>query len=238
MIIIPAIDIMGGKVVRLFKGEFDKQTIYADDPVEVALSWQEQGAKLIHVVDLDGANTGHSVNIDLIGKITQALKIPVETGGGLRTMAEIRKAFDLGVSRVILGSAAFTDKELLTTAVVEYADKIAVSIDARNGLVASQGWKETTAIPAIEAAKNMEEAGVKTIIFTDIDTDGTLSGPNLASLSQILEAVDIDVIASGGVSVLQDLIDLKGIAPREPYGAIIGKALYDKKVDLKEALTI
>ncbi|MCK4248685.1 MAG: 1-(5-phosphoribosyl)-5-[(5-phosphoribosylamino)methylideneamino]imidazole-4-carboxamide isomerase [Candidatus Omnitrophica bacterium] len=238
MIIIPAIDIMGGKVVRLFKGEFDKQTIYADDPVEVALSWQEQGAKLIHVVDLDGANTGHSVNIDLIGKITQALKIPVETGGGLRTMVEIRKAFDLGVSRAILGSAAFADKELLTSAVVEYADKIAVSIDARNGLVASQGWKETTAIPAIEAAKNMEEAGVKTIIFTDIDTDGAFTGPNLPSLSEILEAVDIDVIASGGVSVLQDLINLKGIAPREPYGAIIGKALYDKKVDLKEALTI
>jgi len=236
MIIIPAIDIIDGKVVRLFKGEYDKKTVYSDHPAEVALAWQTQGAEWIHIVDLDGAAIGRPVNLKLIGDVTKSLNIPVELGGGLRTMADLKKVFNKGISRAILGSAAFEDKEFLKEAVALYQDKIAVSIDARDGMVASHGWTEMTKIEAKEAAIAMEKMGVKTIVFTDIDTDGTLSGPNFKSLSGILETVNVSVIASGGVSSSDDIISLKNICPRPPYGAIIGRALYEKTIDLKEVI--
>ena len=240
MIIIPAIDIIEGKVVRLRRGEFDKKTIYSDDPVETALSYQEQGAGLIHVVDLDGARKGEPVNTVFIEKITSVLNIPVQTGGGLRTMDSVKAVIEKGVFRVVIGSAALQVKEFLTEVLSCYGDKIAVGIDARNGLAAIDGWTTTTPIPAIEAVQEMAKAGVKTAIFTDISADGTLSGPNLKALSEVLSAVgafDISVIASGGISSLDDLKKLKDISPRPPDGVIIGRALYEGKIDLKEAIT-
>lgn len=236
MIIIPAIDIMDGKVVRLVRGEFDKETVYSHDPVEVALGWQKQGAQLIHIVDLDGARTGQPVNIDLIGKISDGLHIPIQVGGGLRTVDSLKMVFEKGISRAVLGSAALGTKEFLTEALSCYRNKIAVSIDARDGLVASDGWTAVTSIPAGEAAEQMEQTGVKTLIFTDISTDGTLSGPNLEWLSDILESVNVSVISSGGVASLEDIARLKKMSPRPPDGVIIGRALYEGRIDLKKAI--
>lgn len=237
MIIIPAIDIMDGRVVRLFKGEFDKKTVYSDDPVDVALAWQQQGARLIHIVDLDGTKLGQPVNISLIEKVATAVDIPVQVGGGLRTMDSVKKLLEgKKINRVILGSAAFTSKGFLTEALACYGERIVVSIDARDGQVACDGWTTTTSISAPEAAQEMEQIGVKTIIFTDISSDGTLGGPRIGQLSKILGLVTIPVIASGGMASVEDIIRLKQISPRPPDGVIIGRALYEGKINLKEAI--
>ena len=232
MILYPAIDIRGGRCVRLTQGRYDDMTVFDDDPAKIAQEFQEAGAKYIHVVDLDGAR-GDGSNRELIGKIAQTLSIPVQTGGGIRTMNDIDTIINWGVDRVILGTAAVKCPDLVADAVKKYGSHIAVGIDAKGGYAAIEGWEKVSSIKAVEFAKNMESIGVKTIIYTDIATDGMLSGPNLTAMKEMVSAIHLDVIASGGVSTIQDLKNLRGIGV---HGAIIGKAIYTGTVKLKDAL--
>jgi phosphoribosylformimino-5-aminoimidazole carboxamide ribotide isomerase len=233
MILYPAIDIRGGQCVRLTQGRYDDMTVFAPDPISVALKFQEAGARWLHVVDLDGARN-EAGNRELIARIARTLSIPVQTGGGIRTFADIQAVLEAGISRVILGTAAVRDPELVKKAVEAYGEKIAVGIDAKDGYVAIEGWEKTSSFRAVEFARTMEAMGVKTIIYTDIATDGMLSGPNLAAMKEMSEAVSLNIIASGGVSKVADLLSLKALGL---HGAIVGKALYTGAIDLKQALT-
>lgn len=230
----PAIDLRGGKCVRLTQGRYDDMTVFSDDPLKVALQFQNEGAKAIHVVDLDGAR-GDGSNRELIGQIAQSVDIPVQTGGGIRTIEDIDNVLSMGIERVILGTAAVKDPTLVADAVKKYGKYIAIGIDAKNGFAATEGWEKLSDLKAVDFAKKIELIGVKTIIYTDISTDGMLSGPNLAAMKEMVSTVQMDVIASGGVSTLQDIIDLKNIGV---YGAIIGKAIYTGSIKLKDALKI
>ncbi|MGI6124027.1 MAG: 1-(5-phosphoribosyl)-5-[(5-phosphoribosylamino)methylideneamino]imidazole-4-carboxamide isomerase [Acetivibrionales bacterium] len=232
MIIYPAIDIRGGKCVRLTQGRYDDITIFSDDPVSMAVQFQNAGAKYLHVVDLDGAR-GESNNRTIISRIAKELSIPIQTGGGIRTMADIETVLELGVTRVILGTSAVKNPEMVSDAVKKYGNRIAVGIDAKDGFVAIEGWEKTSGVKAVEHAVNMESLGVQTIIYTDIATDGMLSGPNLLAMTEMIKNVQMEVIASGGVSSLKDIRKLKetGVA-----GVIVGKAIYTGDVDLKKAL--
>lgn len=234
MIIFPAIDIINGKCVRLKQGQYDKITIFSDDPVQMAIQFRNAGAKYLHVVDLDGAR-GDGSNREIIRNIVQAVDIPVQTGGGIRTMADIDEVLGFGVSRVIIGTSAVRDPEFVTEAVKKYGDRIVVGIDARDGYVAIEGWEKTSGYKALDFASKMESLGVKTIVYTDINTDGMLAGPNLFAMEEMVKRVKMDVIASGGVSSLKDILKLKetGVA-----GVIVGKAIYTGDVDLKQALQI
>ena len=233
MIIYPAVDIRDGRCVRLRQGSYSDMTVYGDDPVEMALKWQDAGSQYLHVVDLDGARGQGKHNRDIIGRMVQALGIPVQTGGGIRTMADIDEVLSLGAARVILGTSAVRDPGLVEEAVSKYGSRIAVGIDAKEGLVAIEGWEKTSQYTAIEFARHMEKLGVKTIIYTDIATDGMLTGPNLEAMIEMQQAVSMEVIASGGVSSIDDLVRLKqtGVA-----GAIVGKAIYTGAIVLEEAL--
>jgi phosphoribosylformimino-5-aminoimidazole carboxamide ribotide isomerase len=233
MILFPAIDIKNGKCVRLTQGDYSKETIYSSSPVQIAENWEQKGAAYLHVVDLDGAKNGASANKHVISKIVGEVSIPVQIGGGIRSMETVEQYIETGVSRVIIGTAAINDRDFLKHAVNTYGEKIAVSIDARNGYVATNGWTETSGIKAVELVKELEAAGVKTIIYTDILKDGMLKGPNFKELHTINGAVSIDVIASGGVTTKEDIQQLK---KQNLYGAIIGKALYDGTLSLEEAL--
>lgn len=232
MIIYPAIDIRGGKCVRLTQGRYDDITIFSDDPVSMAVQFQNAGAKYLHVVDLDGAR-GESNNRTIISRIAKELSIPIQTGGGIRTMADIETVLELGVTRVILGTSAVKNPEMVSDAVKKYGNRIAVGIDAKDGFVAIEGWEKTSGVKAVEHAVNMESLGVQTIIYTDIATDGMLTGPNLLAMTEMIKNVQMEVIASGGVSSLKDIRKLKetGVA-----GVIVGKAIYTGDVDLKKAL--
>lgn len=234
MIIYPAIDIRGGKCVRLTQGRYDDITIFSDDPVNMALQFQKAGAKYLHVVDLDGAR-GDNDNREIIRRIAKELSIPVQTGGGIRTMADIETVLEFGISRVILGTSAVRNPEIVSEAVKKYKNRIAVGIDAKNGFVAIEGWEKTSGIKAVEHAKNMEALGVQTIIYTDIATDGMLSGPNMLAMSEMVKKVKMEVIASGGVSSLKDIRHLKEVGVA---GVIVGKAIYTGDVDLKKALEL
>ncbi|NLB78507.1 MAG: 1-(5-phosphoribosyl)-5-[(5-phosphoribosylamino)methylideneamino]imidazole-4-carboxamide isomerase [Clostridiaceae bacterium] len=234
MIIYPAIDIRGGKCVRLTQGRYDDITIFSDDPVNMALQFQNAGAKYLHVVDLDGAR-GDTDNRGIISRIAKELSIPVQTGGGIRTMADIEAVLEFGISRVILGTTAVKNPEMVNEAVKKYGSHIAVGIDAKDGFVAIEGWEKTSAVKAVEHAKNMESMGVQTIIYTDIATDGMLSGPNLFAMSEMIKKVNMEVIASGGVSSLKDIRHLNEIGAAV---VIVGKAIYTGDVDLKKALEI
>ena len=233
MIIYPAVDIRDGRCVRLRQGSYSDMTVYGDDPVEMALKWQDAGSQYLHVVDLDGARGQGKHNRDIIGRMVKALGIPVQTGGGIRTMADIDEVLSLGAARVILGTSAVRDPGLVEEAVSKYGSRIAVGIDAKEGLVAIEGWEKTSQYTAIEFARHMEKLGVKTIIYTDIATDGMLTGPNLEAMIEMQQAVSMEVIASGGVSSIDDLVRLKqtGVA-----GAIVGKAIYTGAIVLEEAL--
>ena len=233
MIIYPAIDIKDGKCVRLVQGDFNDVTIYSENPVKMALKWEEAGAKYLHVVDLDGAKYGSAKNLEVISRITSKLEIPVQLGGGIRTIDAIEKVFNKGICRVILGTSAVKNPELVKKALSQYGDKIIIGIDAKNGAVAINGWENTSDFNAIQFALKMEEMGAETFIYTDISRDGMLAGPNLKAMTKMIEAVNVDVIASGGVSKIQDIVDLKktGVS-----GVIIGKALYTKNIDLKQAI--
>ena len=231
MILFPAIDIRNGNCVRLIQGDYDQETIYGDSPTEMALEWERKGAEYLHLIDLDGAKTGNSLNKQAIKSIAEAVSIPVQVGGGIRSIEMIDEHIANGVSRVIIGTAAITNPDFLKEAVEKYGDKIAVSIDARNGYVATDGWTETSDIKAIELLKDLEEIGVKTIVYTDIFKDGMLQGPNFEELGLVDQATSIDVIASGGVTTKEDISKLNEM---NMYGAIIGKALYDGNLIFEE----
>ena len=233
MILFPAIDIKDGKCVRLTQGDYNKEKIYNDSPVEVASDWEKLRASYLHIVDLDGAKTGISVNRETIQAIAGRVSIPLQLGGGIRSMSIIEEYITAGVSRVIIGTAAINDKTFLKEAIDAYASKIAVSIDARNGYAATNGWLETSTVKAIELVKELESLGVETIIYTDILKDGMLQGPNFKELKEINEATSMNVIASGGISTAVDVEKLKSL---DLYGAIIGKALYDGTLEFEELL--
>lgn len=233
MIIYPAIDIIGGKCVRLQQGSYSDVTVFGDSPVEMAVKWENQGAQYLHVVDLDGARSGKSENAEVIKEIAKGLSIPVQLGGGVRSLDTIENILSFGVSRVILGTSAVNNQEMLQAALKEYNEQIVVGIDAKDGRVAIHGWEKTSDLTAVDFARKVEELGAKTIIYTDISRDGMLKGPNLTAMSEMAKSVGIDVIASGGVSCLKDIIDLKttGVS-----GVIVGKALYTGNINLDEAI--
>jgi len=235
MVIYPAVDVREGKCVRLTQGEFDKQTVYSDNPVEMALKWENAGAQYLHVVDLDGARTGKSQNIAVISEIAGKIGIPVQLGGGIRTIEMIENYLADGIKRVILGTSAVKDPELVKSAVKTFENNVVIGIDAKDGMVAIEGWEKTSEFKAVDFAKKMEDLGVKTIIYTDISRDGMLSGPNLKAMEEMVKAVNIEIIASGGVGKLEDIKNLKEVGVA---GAIVGRALYTGDVDLKEAIEI
>lgn len=233
MVILPAIDLKNGRCVRLLQGRADAETVYSDDPIAQARAWQEQGAEQLHVVDLDGAFSGEPRHAEVIGRIIKELQIPVEVGGGLRTDAQIRRLVDLGVTRAILGTRALEHVEDLAPLVQEFGDIITVGIDARGGFVQVKGWVETTGIRAVDLARRVQDAGVKTIIYTDTATDGMLGGPNLTEMKNLCQAAPhCKIIASGGVSAPAHVTALKALNQKNLFGAIVGKALYDGKTTL------
>ncbi|SHI57138.1 1-(5-phosphoribosyl)-5-[(5-phosphoribosylamino)methylideneamino]imidazole-4-carboxamide isomerase [Propionispora hippei] len=238
MLIFPAIDIRGGKCVRLTEGRFDRETVFADQPVDMALRWVREGAEYLHVVDLDGALEGKAVNLDLVAAIVKAVDIPVQLGGGIRTLDYMETLFDKGVARVILGSIAVRQPDLVKEACRLYSDRVVVGIDARDGQVAVEGWGVTGGIQAEELAKRMAAVGVARIIYTDISRDGTLSGVNVPSTCSLAKAAGIPVIASGGVSGLADIAAVKEAEAAGVEGVIVGKAIYTGKLSLAEALKV
>ncbi len=233
MIIIPAIDLKDGQCVRLLQGRKEHSTTYSDNPVEVARKWASLGARLIHIVDLDGAFTGNQKNRDTVRAIREAVDVELELGGGIRDMEGIRNWLELGINRVILGTIAVKKPEIVKEAVSEFPGRVLVGIDAKDGRVAVKGWEEVTEVDALELAKEMESFGVAGIIYTDISRDGMLTGPNIEATQRMVQAVKVPVIASGGISSLQDIINLNQIEGL--WGAITGKALYTGKLNLKEA---
>ena len=235
MIIYPAVDIRDGKCVRLTQGEFSKETIYADNPAEMALKWEKMGAQYLHVVDLDGARSGKSQNIAVISEMAAKMGIPVQLGGGIRTIEVIENVLSKGIERVILGTSAVKDPELVKRAVKTFENKVVIGIDAKDGMVAIEGWEKTSEFKAVDFAKKMEDLGVKTIIYTDISRDGMLNGPNLKAMEEMVKAVKIDIIASGGVGKIEDIKNLKEVGVS---GVIVGRALYTGDVDLKEAIEV
>ncbi|MHB1415569.1 MAG: 1-(5-phosphoribosyl)-5-[(5-phosphoribosylamino)methylideneamino]imidazole-4-carboxamide isomerase [Chloroflexota bacterium] len=235
MLMIPAIDIRGGKCVRLLQGDYEQETIYDDNPTAAALRWQKAGARRLHVVDLDGAAANSPQNLPAIASIAASVSIPVQVGGGIRRQEDIAALFAAGVDRAILGTAAVEDRSFVHQAVAKYGRRIVIGIDAREGLVAVRGWRETSAVKAIDLAQEMESLGVARIIYTDISRDGTLTEPNYAGLAEMVAAVRIPVIASGGVSRLEQLQRLVALGVE---GVIVGRALYTGHLDLTEALRV
>lgn len=233
MRIYPAIDIKDGQCVRLFKGQFSDVTVYGNSPAEMAKKWEAQGGEYIHVVDLDGALKGHGVNAEKIKEICRSVNVPVQTGGGIRTMEDIESKLACGIDRVIIGTKAVADSEFVKRAVDKYGRKIVIGIDAKDGMAAVEGWEKTSNFTAVEFAKKMVSIGVGTIIYTDIATDGTLAGPNVSAMAEMAGAVNADIIASGGVGSLEHI---KSLVPAGVEGVIVGKALYTDKVNLTEAI--
>ena len=238
MLIIPAIDLRGGKVVRLFQGQFDQEKIYSNDPVKVAKHWARQGAKFLHIVDLDGASSGVSKNLEVLKKIINEIGIPLEFGGGVRSIEAISKVLSLGAQRVVLGTKAAGDAEFLKRAWKKFGEKIIVSIDAKDGLVLTQGWNRPASKSTLDFAKELKKIGFKQLIYTDISKDGTLSGPNILGIKELLKVTGLNIIASGGVSGLKDLAKLNKLKKQGLTGVIIGKALYEGKFTLVEALEL
>lgn len=234
MILLPAIDLHDGSCVRLLRGDYATAQKVAEDAVETALGFQQAGARWLHMVDLDGAKAGHPLNRETILRVRQNTKMQIEVGGGIRSMQQVEDYLENGIRRVILGSAALQNPGFVKEAVQKYGDSIAVGIDARNGMVAAEGWTETSSVDYLELARRMEQIGVRYLIVTDISQDGTLNGPNLEMLDRINNAVSCEIVASGGVGNLKDIIDLYNL---NLYGAIIGKAIYAGAIDLRMALT-
>ncbi|MFD0768643.1 1-(5-phosphoribosyl)-5-[(5-phosphoribosylamino)methylideneamino]imidazole-4-carboxamide isomerase [Bacillus sp. CGMCC 1.60114] len=235
MEIFPAIDLKNGRCVRLYQGQFQQETVMNENPVAQALLFEQLGARVLHIVDLDGAVAGRSENLSVIEDICKAVRIPVQVGGGIRSIVAIETLLAVGVMKVILGTAALYDRSFVEEAVRLYGDKIIVGIDAKNGYVATRGWLDVSETSYVQLAKEMEKVGVQTLIFTDISRDGTLAGPNFEQLQKLQDEVSLQIVASGGVSSLADVEKLQDM---NLYGVIIGKALYDKKVLLEEALQV
>ncbi|GBE40498.1 MAG TPA: 1-(5-phosphoribosyl)-5-[(5-phosphoribosylamino)methylideneamino]imidazole-4-carboxamide isomerase [Nitrospirae bacterium] len=236
MIIIPAIDLKDGKCVRLLQGKKDEVTVYSDDPAEMAKKWVDMGARLLHVVDLDGAFSGEQKNIEKIKEIRKAIQIPIQLGGGIRDIKRIEQLADIGVDRMILGTSAAKDPDMVARACKKFECRVLVGIDAKDGKVAVKGWVEVTELDAIKFAKDMESAGAAGIIYTDISRDGMMTGPNIEAMAKMVKNVKIPVIASGGVSKLEDIKNLMQI--KDLWGVITGKALYSGALDLKSAIEL
>ena len=234
MLILPAIDLRNGKCVNLVQGRAGEETIFSDHPVEMAQQWQQGGTEYLHLVDLDGAFGRTSDNLHIVKDIVEALQIPLQLGGGIRTMEKIDDVLSLGVTRAILGTAALKSPSLVEAACEKYGHRIAVGIDAKDGRVATEGWLDVSEKPALAFAKEMADCGVQTIIYTDIKSDGMLQGPNLKTTEAIANAVSVDVIASGGITSIQDIEALRAI---EVHGAIVGRALYTGALNLTDAIT-
>jgi len=237
MIIIPAIDIKGGRCVRLYQGRMDKETVYSEDPVEVAGRWEDMGAEMLHVVDLDGAVSGRPVNLDVIKDIISSVKLNVQIGGGIRDLEIAKHYLSIGAYRVVLGTAIVNNLEFVNNMCTACPDQIVVSLDAKDGMIAVKGWTEVTGTDAIEMAKTFEGIGISAIVFTDIKRDGTLTGPNIESIKKLVSNVNIPVIASGGISGINDIRALLNIKNPGIAGVIVGKALYSGAIDLGEAIT-
>lgn len=238
MLIIPAIDIKGGKCVRLQQGKREAETVYSDDPLAVGLRWQEIGARLIHVVDLDGAWAGSPQNLPLIQQLVSSLDIPVEVGGGARSLSTVERYLELGVEAVILGTAAVSDPLLVEECCRNFPNRILLGLDAQKGCLAIQGWESVSTLKVAEAARKFEGLKLKGFIFTDIQRDGMLLGPNLPSLRELLRSTGVPVIASGGIASIEDVKALLPLEEEGLWGMIIGKALYSGNLDLREALKI
>lgn len=236
MLIIPAIDIRGGKCVRLFQGDYNRETVYGDSPAEQAVRWEKEGAHIIHLVDLDGAKAKRPVNLDAVREICSAVHIPCELGGGIRTLEDARKAFDAGIYRIILGTVACENPKLAKEFVSEFtAERVVVGIDARGGCVAVNGWLENSGVDAYELVLTLQDVGVTRFIYTDIATDGALSGPNCDAIAALCSRVPrCGVISSGGISSARDITALRELRKDNLEGVIVGKALYDGKISYKE----
>lgn len=235
MNIFPAIDLVKGCAVRLFKGDYDKMTVYSDNPAGVAADFEKSGAQFLHLVDLEGAKDGTTPNIETVKKIRSSCDMFIEIGGGIRSMRTIETYLNAGVNRVILGTAAVNDEEFLKQAVDKYGDKIAVGVDIKDGFVAIKGWTEKSEFSGMDFCKRMQSLGVKTIICTDISKDGAMKGTNLELYSTLSNELDINIVASGGVSSIDDV---KALAKMNIYGAIIGKAYYTGAINLREAIEV
>jgi phosphoribosylformimino-5-aminoimidazole carboxamide ribotide isomerase len=238
MLIIPAIDLKNGKCVRLEQGKMELETVFSQDPSAIARKWESLGAKMLHLVDLDGAFAGAPQNKPAIENIVRAISIPVELGGGIRTLESIEGYLNLGVNRIILGTVVYQQKNFLSEACAKFPGRIVVGIDARNGKVAIQGWAEQTELSAVELAKKSEQEGAIAIIYTDIQRDGMLTGVNLEATRMLAQAVSIPIIASGGVATIEDIKNLLPLTREGISGVIIGRALYSGTIDLTEALSV
>ncbi|MBQ3969243.1 MAG: 1-(5-phosphoribosyl)-5-[Clostridia bacterium] len=233
MKIFPAIDLIDGCAVRLFKGDYNQKTVYSNNPVEVARSFVEAGAEYIHIVDLDGAKDGSNANIEVVRNIVRESGLKAEIGGGIRSVQAIEKYLDLGVMRVILGTAAVTDRDFLKKAVETYGEKVAVGVDIKDGMVAIKGWTEVSQLDCFGFCRELEELCVKTVICTDISKDGVMSGTNIELYKQLSEQFKMDIVASGGVSSIENV---KTLTDMNMYGAILGKAIYTGAIDLRKAI--
>lgn len=235
MKIIPAIDLKNGRCVRLLQGKEDQETVYGEDPVETALSFEEQGAEQIHLVDLDGAFRGESKNLEQVERIAQAVKVPVELGGGIRSLDDISRVFDLGVNFVIIGTIAAKNPKVLEEAIQKFENQLILGLDAKDGKVAVSGWVEVTEFSDEEFANQWKQHGINRVIYTDISRDGMLTGPNLSSLRRMAIATGLKITASGGVSSLDDLKQLVELERDGVDEVIVGKAIYERQLDLREA---
>ncbi|MBW4594010.1 MAG: 1-(5-phosphoribosyl)-5-[(5-phosphoribosylamino)methylideneamino]imidazole-4-carboxamide isomerase [Brasilonema angustatum HA4187-MV1] len=236
MDVIPAIDLLEGRCVRLYQGDYEQSQVFSDNPVEVAKQWVEQGATRLHIVDLDGAKTGTLVNLPAIEAIAQAVSVSIQVGGGVRDRDRVEQLLNIGVQRVILGTIAVEQPQLVQQLCQEFPQQIVIGIDARNGMVATRGWQETSKVLATQLAVQMQELGAAAIIYTDIHRDGTLSGPNIEALRSLAATISIPIIASGGVSSVTDLLSLLALESQGVTGVIVGRALYTGDVSLREAL--
>ena len=236
MIIFPAIDIKDKKCVRLTQGDFDKVNVYGEDPSLMAKKWADYGAEFIHVVNLNGSRDEIGINDETLAKVAKSVDVPIQVGGGIRDEKRVKELLDLGINRVIVGTMAIENKELLKELIEKYkAEKIVVSIDAKNGKVATHGWEKVSDIDSVDLCKELEQIGVKTIVYTDISKDGMLEGPNFDIYKELSQKTSLDIIVSGGVTSIDDV---KRLLDMNMYGAIIGKALYDNRIDLKEVLDL
>ena len=235
MKIFPAIDLIDGCAVRLFKGDYAQKTVYSNSPVDVAKSFAEAGAEYIHIVDLDGARDGSNANIEVVRSIVKESGLKAEIGGGIRSAEAIEKYLDLGVMRVILGTAAVTDSKFLESAVTAYGERVAVGVDIKDGKVAIKGWTQVSELDCFEFCRRLEKLGVKTVICTDISKDGVMSGTNIDLYKSLSEQFSMDIVASGGVSSIENV---RTLAEMNMYGAILGKALYTGAIDLKQAISV
>lgn len=236
MILYPAIDISDGKAVRLVQGDFDAKTVYEDDPLEAARAWVEAGARYLHVVDLDGAKQGEPANLHHVERITHELSVPVQLGGGLRSLGSVRAALDAGVERVILGTAAFTNVDFLDDVLGAYrGDRVIVSVDTRGGMISTHGWQQTTTIPAESVIEQLQNRGVRSFVYSNVDRDGMLQGPDLDEVRRIAGVVRGRFIYSGGIGRVEDLAGLAALRQVNLGGVIVGKALYERRFTIQEA---